>query len=156
MLIVYYSWSGNTRYTAQLIKKFTNADIAEIIPEKPYPNAYRQTVDIAKKEADAQYKPPIKTKIPNLSEYEVIFIGSPNWWGTIASPVRTFLSENQLNGKKIALFMTHEGSRTGHALSDLKKMCPQSEILDPLAIRGSAVKEAGSDIENWLKSLKII
>lgn len=156
MLIVYYSWSGNTRFLANTIKRLSNADILEILPEKPYPNSYRQTVDIAKKETDAGYTPPIKTKIPNISDYDMILIGSPNWWGTVSSPIRTFICENNLSGKKIAPFMTHEGSRMGRSLSDIKKLCPNSEILEALPIRGGSVKDAEKEAEKWLKRIKAI
>lgn len=156
ILIVYYSWSGNTRFLANTIKRLSNADILEILPEKPYPDSYRQTVDIAKKETDAGYTPPIKTKIPNISDYDMILIGSPNWWGTVSSPIRTFICENNLSGKKIALFITHEGSRMGRSLSDIKKLCPNSEILEALPIRGGSVKEAEKEAEKWLKRINAI
>ena len=154
MLIVYYSWSGNTRHIANLIKNFTKADTLEILPEKPYPDSYNQTVDIAKKEVDSEYKRPIKTKIPKLDDSETILIGSPNWWGTISSPIRTFLADNDLSGKKIAPFMTHEGSRMGRAESDIKKLCPNSEILEALPIRGGFVKRANDEVEKWLQRIK--
>ena len=153
MLIVYYSWSGNTRHLANTIKGLANADILEILPEKPYPNVYRQTVDIAKKEVDAGYKPPIKTKIPSLADYDIILVGSPNWWGTISSPMRTFLAGSDFSGKKIAPFMTHEGSRMGRAEADIKKLCPNAEILEALPIRGGSVKSAESEAEKWLKRI---
>lgn len=156
MLIAYYSWSGNTRHLANIIKEATKADIVEIVPEKPYPSGYRQTVDQAKKEIDAEYKAPIKTKVPNLAEYDIVFVGSPNWWGTISSPVRTFLAENDFSGKKIAPFMTHEGSRMGRAVGDIKKLCGKSEILEALPIRGGAVKNSAEETQNWLKRLGVI
>lgn len=155
MLILYYSWSGNTRHIANLIKKFTDADIVEILPEKPYPSVYRQTVDIAKKEIDSEYKAPIITKIPDIKNYDTIFVGSPNWWGTISSPIRTVLSENDFSGKKIVPFMTHEGSRMGRAVSDIKKLCPKAQILSALPVRGGSVKNANDDVRDFLKSLNI-
>ncbi len=152
MLIIYYSWSGNTRYVANLIKELTKAEILEVLPEKPYPTDYNETVAIAKKEADAEFKPKIKTKISNLQEYDAIILGSPNWWGSIASPIRTFLAENDMAGKKILPFMTHEGSRMGRSVKEIKKLCPKSEILDSIPIRGGSVKSSKSEVEKWLRS----
>lgn len=156
MLIVYYSWSGNTRQIADFIKKHTAGDILEIIPEKAYSSVYKEVVDQAKIEIAKKHQPAIKTKIPNLANYHTIFIGSPNWWGTIASPMRTFLAENDLSGKKIFPFMTHEGSRMGNANADIKKLCPNSEILTALPIRGGAAKNADKEVLNWISSNKII
>ena len=155
MLVAYYSWSGNTRRLANMIKDASGADLLEILPEKPYPDVYRQTVNIAKKEVDSAYKPPIKTKISNLSDYDLIFVGSPNWWGTISSPIRTFLSENDFSGKKLAPFITHEGSRLGRAVEDIKQLCPKSEILPALPIRGGSVNRAGEEVKTWLQKLGI-
>ena len=156
MLIIYYSWSGNTRRMANIIKNATSADIFEIIPQKPYPENYSQTVSIAKKEVDAKYKPQIKGIPENISTYDIIFVGSPNWWGTISSPMRTLLSSMDLSGKKIVPFMTHEGSRMGRSVEDIKQLCPNSEVLEALPIRGGAVDKSEQEIKNWLKSLKII
>lgn len=96
MLVVYYSWSGNTRVIAETVQKLTGADMLEILPETPYPAVYGQTVDIAKKETGAKYCRPVKTKIPDLSDYDTVFVGSPNWWGTVSSPIRTFLTQAKL------------------------------------------------------------
>ena len=149
--VVYYSWSGNTRYAANIIKDILKCDILEVLPEKPYPSDYNETVAIAKKEADAEFKPKIKTKVSNLQEYGTIILGSPNWWGSIASPIRTFLAENDMSGKKLVPFMTHEGSRMGRSIKEVKKLCPKSEILDALPIRGGSVKGSKAEIEKWLR-----
>ncbi|HEY8541015.1 MAG TPA: flavodoxin, partial [Pseudothermotoga sp.] len=105
-LVVYYSWSGNTQKIARLIQELTDGDIVELIPETPYPSSYNATLEQAKKEIQANYKPPLKTKIDNIEDYEIIFVGSPNWWGTMAPPAATFLSQYDLSGKKIAPFIS--------------------------------------------------
>lgn len=156
MLTVYYSWSGNTRHIADLVKKFTSSDILEIVPTEAYPSSYNRTVAIAKKEVDAQYRRPIKTEISNLADYDVIFVGSPNWWGTISSPIRTFLSKNDFSGKTIVPFITHEGSRFGNALADIGKICPKSKIADGLEVRGGSVRRADKTVEAWLRKLGVI
>ena len=155
MLVVYYSWRGNTRVIAETVQKLTGADMLEILPETPYPAVYGQTVDIAKKETDAKYCRPVKTKIPDLSDYDTVFVGSPNWWGTVSSPIRTFLTQAKLAGKNVVPFMTHEGSRMGRAVSDIKTLCPNSKILEALPVRGGSVRGAEKTVAKWLDSMKL-
>lgn len=85
-----------------------------------------------------------------MSKYDTIFVGSPNWWGTISSPIRTFLSDAELAGKSIAPFMTHEGSRMGRAVEDIKSICPKSKVLEPLAVRGGAVGGSEKTVAAWV------
>ncbi len=156
MLIVYYSWSGNTRRIVEFIKKHTNADVLELVPETSYPSSYNRTVDIAKKEVDAKFQRPLKNAKADLSAYDTVFVGSPNWWGTISSPVRTFLMQNNLSGKTVALFMTHEGSRTGRAEGDLREICPSSKFDEALAVRGGSAGSAEKTVQKWLSSIGAI
>ena len=156
MLIVYYSWSGNTRRMAKFIEKSTGAKVVEIVPETAYPDDYSQTVKMAKKEVDAHFLRPIKTKIPDLADFDTVFVGSPNWWGTISSPVRTFLASNDFSGKRLIPFMTHEGSRMGVAVSDIKTICPKSRVLEALPVRGGSVSRAEQTVEKWLRTLAVI
>lgn len=155
ILIVYYSWSGNTRYIATQIKDMTGIDIFEIEPETAYPSVYKTVVDQAKKEINEGYKPPLKSKIDNIQQYDMILVGSPNWWSTVAPPVATFLSSHDFSGKTIAPFITHEGSRMGRSVSDIKKFCPKSNILEGLAIRGGSVKKAKEEIDKWLHTIDV-
>ena len=119
-LVVYYSRSGNTRAVAEAIHAAVGGDIVELQPVTPYPEAYRATTDQAKQELASGYKPPLKNRIEHIEAYDVVFVGSPNWWGTVAGPVRTFLSEYDLAGKRIAPFITHEGSALGRSVADIK------------------------------------
>lgn len=156
ILIVYFSHSGNTRVIAEQIQKETGGDIFEIKPVNDYPSDYNTVVDQAKKEINTSYKPELKTSIKNIEQYDVIFIGSPNWWSTIAPPVATFLSEYNLEGKTIVPFMTHGGGLLGHSVSDIKNLCPNSVVLDGLAISGSYVRMAHDDVMKWLREIKMI
>lgn len=86
----------------------------------------------------------------------MIFVGYPNWWGTMPMAVFTFLEEYNLSGKTIIPFCTHEGSGLGRSVTDIKKLCPQSTIEDGLAIRGKNVKNAKEDLSEWLRKLEMI
>jgi flavodoxin len=155
ILVAYFSHSGNTEVVAKEIQKQTGADIYEIVPEKAYPTEYKAVVEQAKNEIDKNYRPPLKSKTINLKKYDVIILGSPCWWSTMAPPVITFLSSYNFAGKKIAPFMTHEGSRFGHTLDDIKSLCPNATILDGLTIRGSEVKDSEAQVVKWVKRLSL-
>lgn len=155
ILVVYYSRSGNTRGLANQIQKHMGADIFEIETVNPYPQDYRETTRQAKQEIEAGYKPPLKAKVDNIKSYDVIFIGSPNWWATIAPPVATFLSEHDVSGKTIVPFMTHEGSGLGRSVSDIAKLCPQSSVQDGFALWGKDVSTSQERVTKWLRDLKL-
>ena len=155
VLIAYFSQSGNTRAMAKQIKSATGGDLFEIVPLKAYPKEYKVLVDLAKDEIGKGYKPELKSKIDNLSQYDVIFVGSPNWWSTIAPPVATFLSLARFEGKTIVPFMTHGGGGQAHIVADMKKLCPGATFLKALPISGSSVKEAQPEVTKWVTELKL-
>jgi len=156
ILVAYFSHTGNTRQLAAQIQQALQCDIFEIIPEKPYPNDYDSCVNQAKTEIKAAYKPALKTHLENMDAYDVIFVGSPCWWHTIAPPVASFLAENDFHGKSIAPFMTHEGSGLGVSMEDIQKRCPGAKVLQGLPRRGCKVKNAGEEVSAWLKKLEMI
>lgn len=156
ILVTYFSHSGNTKAVAFNICKKTNAEIFEIKTTKPYPEDYHAVVEIAKKELQSDYRPTLVNNIKDIRQYDIIFIGYPNWWGTYPQAVKVFLSMNNLTGKTVIPFCTHEGSELGRSVSDLKKMCPQSLIGNGLAIRGSSSHNCDENINQWLKELNII
>lgn len=138
------------------IQKGTDGDLFEIQPIKPYSKNYQEVVDQAKKEINDNYKPALKTKVKDIDKYDVIFVGSPCWWATIAPPVAAFLSSYNLSGKTVIPFMTHEGSRMGHSENDIKALCPKSNVLKGLPIRGSQVKQAEEDVMKWLEKIGML
>lgn len=155
ILVVYFSHSGNTRVIANQIHELAGGDIFELQPVAPYPADYNAVVQQAKEELQSDLKPKLKTKLKNIGEYDTVFIGSPNWWGTVAGPVRTFLADYDLAGKTVAPFITHEGSGLGSSARDIAKRCPKATVVEGLAVRGSSVKSARSDVAEWLRKLGI-
>jgi flavodoxin len=156
ILIAYFSHSGNTQIIAEKIQSAAGGDIFEIRPVKNYPSGYNAVVDQAKKEIDSNYKPALETQIADMESYDIIFVGSPDWWSTIAPPVASFLSGCNLSGKIIIPFITHEGSAMGHSVADIKRLSPGSTILEGLPVRGGAVKKANDDVTKWLRKIKIV
>ncbi len=153
ILVVYFSHSGNTHIIADQIHKKTEGDIFEIQSVKPYPENYNAVVEQARQELKLDYKPALKTRIENIKSYDVIFICYPNWWATFPAPVKTLLSEYDLGGKTLIPVCTHEGSGLGKSVTDIRKLCPDAEVLDGLAIRGGNVSGAQHEVSAWLDRL---
>ncbi|MBC7319299.1 flavodoxin, partial [bacterium] len=121
--------------------------------EHSYPNSYNATVEQAKREIQQGYMPPIKTKIDNIDLYDTIFVGSPNWWSTIAPPVATFLSTYDLSGKTIVPFCSHGGGGQGKIVKDIAKLCPRSNVLEPFVVYGGGTGDIQSRISEWLHKI---
>lgn len=152
-LIAYFSHSGHTRKIAEDIHKLTGGDLLEIETVEAYPEEYNALTKYAKQELQANKKPAIKTKVTNLDQYDVIFLGYPNWWSSLPMPLHTFIEENRLDGKTIAPFSTHGGGGLGHSVEDLKKLVPHSRIVKPLSVNGSFADRAEKDVAQWLEGL---
>ncbi len=152
-LIVYYSRTGNTRAMAGLIRQRTGGDMLELHPATPYPEEYRATTRQAKEELASGYLPPLQPIQRDVSSYDVIFVGSPCWWATLAPPVRSFLSSYDFSGKTLVPFITHMGTGMGDAAADLQKLCPKATLLTGLALRGSNVDEKGDEVDAWLNAI---
>ena len=156
MWYTYFSHSGNTRTVAEQITRSTGADLFEIQPQEAYPTDYHSVVDQAKKEINTNHRPALKNDVQDFDKYDIIFVGSPNWWSTIAPPVATFLERHDFSGKTIVPFMTHGGGRFGHSISDMKKLCPDASFSEGLAIRDSYVNDNRQDVVKWLQTLKLL
>ena len=163
ILIIYYSrkgqnyWAGsirnlakgNTEAAAEFIQKATGGDLFEIDTVKPYAEDYTECINLAKAELRAKARPDIKSFVDSIDQYDTIFVGYPNWWGTMPMCMFTFLEHYDLSGKKIVPFCTNEGSGMGASEKDLKKLCPAAQILPGLSITGNRVYEMEKQIEAW-------
>ena len=151
VLIAYYSYSGNTKTIAEKIKDITGGQLFEIKTIKEYPRNYTDVVNLAKQEKEQDIKPELANKI-DISAYDTIFLGSPVWWYTFATPVKTFLCENDFSGKTIIPFCTHGGGGAAETYSDIEKLCPDAEIKTGFTSYQNSAKE--SEIEQWINSVK--
>lgn len=131
MLVVFYSWGENTKAVAEYIRERIGADMVELKVQDEYPTDYNACVSKVGKDGRS-YEPRLASLIPDLKQYRVLFVGSPCWWGTIANPLRTFLQESDLSGKKLAPFMTHGTS--GLHVQDVGRICPKAKITKALGI----------------------
>jgi len=157
ILVVYYSWSGNTRTAAQAVAETTGGTLAEISVTVPYPANYQACVDQAKKEIKENYRPAISVQPKiNVADYDVILVGSPNWWSTIAPPVATFLASSDLKGKNVALFATHGGGGMARCEKDATRLSKGAKILKGAAFPGSGIGDSKEDIRQWVDSILTI
>lgn len=140
---------GNTAVAADMISGLTDADVFEIRSVKEYPFNYNACTSEAQSELRANARPELEDDI-DIIGYDVIYLGYPNWWGTMPMPVWTFLERHDFSGKIIFPFCTHEGSGMGNSEADLRKLAYKAEIKKGLAIHGSSVNNAGVNIKNWI------
>ena len=136
--IVYFSQSQvrNTALVAKWIQKHVGGDLVEIERAEPYPEPYGATLKAANAELASGAQPAIKP-LPPLDGYDIVFLGSPIWYGTYAAPLAAFLASSPLDGKTVAPFCTHGGGGPALFFADVAKACPNAKILDGLAVRGS-------------------
>lgn len=144
---------GNTEVVADMIREITGGDVFSIDTVQSYPRDYSATTNVAKKELNDNARPGLSGHVENMDSYNVIFLGYPNWWGTMPMPVFTFLEEYDFFGKTIVPFCTHEGSGLGRSEKDIVKLCPKAKLLKGLAIQGSRVSAAKKDVTDWLNEL---
>ena len=156
ILVAFYSKTNATRTIANFIKELTNADLLDIEPETPYPKSYFATTRQAKVEIRDNVLPPIKNEIPDLSKYTTVFIGSPNWYCTIAPPVKTFLTKVDLSGKTVIVFNTNGGSGMGTAETDVQQLCPNSTFKEGYAAFGKCNHWDIEKVKEWLQKIEII
>lgn len=147
---------GNTEVAANSIKTILGGTLFEIEAEHPYSNDYYACTKEAIQQLHGHARPLLKAKPNNIDDYDVIFVGYPNWCGTMPMPVWTFLSSFDFSNKALAPFCTHGGSGLGHSVSDIKSLCPSANILKALAIQDSKVHQSEDVIATWLKSLSLV
>ena len=153
VLVAYFSRSGNTRAVADHIKSLTGGDMFEIQVAKPYPEEYHACTEVAKKEKEDNARPTLKTKVENMASYDVIFIGYPNWWGTMPMPILTFLESYDFSGKTVVPFATSGGSGFGKTAAALKKSLSPDAALVEGKLLNTGLSPA--DLRAWCQSLAL-
>ncbi|MDE6062390.1 MAG: flavodoxin [Duncaniella sp.] len=154
-----YIEKGNTHIIADMIADATGADIFEIVPEKGYPkDDYNECIEIAKEELQSNARPAVKGDV-KIEDYDVVFIGYPNWWGNPPMCVYTFIEKHDWNGKTVIPFITHEGSGMGGTDRKIASACEGADTLTGkgLAVQGKIAQEnqasARKSVDSWLERL---
>lgn len=144
-----YIDKGNTEIIAEYIKDLTGADLFKVEPLNPYSEKYMECIEEAKVRT-REHNAPIKESIKDISQYEIIYIGSPIYWGGMPEEMFTALKPLDFKGKIIKPFTTHEGSGLSGVPRQLNEICLGATILDGLAIMGSQVNNSKTKVEEWI------
>lgn len=146
-LIVSYSYSGSTHRIAQGIQAAIGGDWCEIHPWQPYPTAFPELIRQVKREAETRYYPRLLPVSHSPRPYSMIFVGSPNWCGTIAPPLASWLHQNDLSGKIILPFYSHCGGICGDLRQDIARLCPKADVREALGV----IDDGGDSLRTLLR-----
>ncbi len=159
VLIAYYSWSnGNTERIAKMLQKEIGGDLVKIDTVVPYSGSYDDVVNQGQEEVNRGYEPEIKPLDVNVADYDVIAIGTPTWWYTMAPAVATFMHEQDFSGKVVIPFMTN-GGWPGHVIKDMKAACKGAKVACDMEIQfdstgGAKLETPQSQIDQWIQDVK--
>ena len=145
---------GNTEKAAEMLAELTGGELYKIEQAQPYSDDYNTCTAEAKVDLRNNARPEVLNLPDDLDAYDEIYLGYPNYWGTMPMAVYTFLENYDFTGKTIHPFCTHEGSGLSHTVQDIQKAAPGAVVTKGLAIHGSSVDGAGSALRKWVESLK--
>lgn len=150
-LVAYFSASGTTKKTAELLAEAAGADLYEITPKVAYTKADLNWMDKKSRSSvemnDKKFRPEIEDKDANIAEYDEIILGFPIWWYVAPTIVNTFLEKFDFSGKKVVLFATSGGSGFGNTVKELQPSAPNTEIVE------GKILNSKSEIEKFAKRL---
>lgn len=141
---------GNTEVAARMIGSLTDCDLFQIEPVVAYSQDYNTCIEEAKQDQKRDARPELKHWPESIDGYDTIYLGYPNYWGTMPMAVFTFLQRFDFSGKTIRPFCTHEGSGMGSSEADIGRLCPGAKVEPGLAIVGGRVKDAEAAIKQWI------
>lgn len=148
---------GHTGKVAQYIAEFTGGDIFEIVVEPKYSSNYSECLDQAAEQLRKKERPELVKKVLNIDQYDIIFLGFPNWWHAIPMAIYSFVEEHDLSGKTIVPFVTHGGGGLERTIRDLKAILSEDcKILEPISIYERNVDRAKDDVGRWLRELNFL
>lgn len=142
---------GTTEYVAQVIAQATGGNLFEIKTKHTYPTqTHKALIDYAKEEKQSKTYPEIANKIPNIEQYDVIFVGYPNWWYDMPMVIYTLMREYDFSGKTIVPFVTHGGSGFDDSVATIQSLQPQAKVNPLPAISNKRAASSKEAIEKWL------
>lgn len=144
---------GNTQLAAEMVQKAVGGELFEIRTVKEYAKDYRACCEEARRELLEGARPQLESCPASLEGYDILFVGYPNWCGTMPMVVFSFLEKYDLAGKKIAPFCSNEGSGMGRSEGDLKELCKGAHLVKGLSVRGSRTAESEEEIAAWARSV---
>ncbi len=152
--------AGNTEKAAEMLSRLTGGELLRIDTAVPYSGSYDDVVEQGQREVERGYEPELKPVGADIDGYDVIAVGTPTWWYTMAPAVRTFLHQNDLRGKTVVPFMTN-GGWPGHVIKDMKALCPGADAVCEMQVKfdsngGDHLETPESKIEAWAQSVKAL
>lgn len=148
---------GNTARLGEWIWQETGGDLFSIQVKDPYPSDYEECMDRASREDAENARPELVGSVEDFSNYDVIFLGFPNWWGSVPMPVLSFVEEYDFSGKTVVPFCAHGTGGLSATVRDLKAALPDSAaVLDSLGVYRADIMEAQPAVQDWLKKLGFV
>lgn len=144
---------GNTEAAARIIQRLTGADLFRIDPVRAYAADYNTCIEQARADRRRNARPALKSYPDSIDGYDVIYLGFPNYWGTMPMAVFTFLEHFDFTGKTIRPFCTHEGSGMGASEKDIAHISPGAHVAKGLPIHGGSVAASEPMLRSWIESL---
>lgn len=145
---------GNVAQMAAWIQQEVGGELFSIRVEEPYPADYDACLDRAADEKAENARPKLVEKVSHLSEYDVVFLGYPNWWYSAPMAVFSFLEENDLSGKSIVLFCSHGTGGLASSVKDISAVLPDSQIeSNVLGVYRDDIPQSQETIQNWLEEI---
>ena len=146
---------GNMQYMAMTIREAIGGELFRIETKEKYPLEHETLVNQAKEEQNEEVRPELATHIENVEQYDIIFLGYPNWWGDMPQPLYTFLEEYDFSGKTIIPFNSHGGSGFSNTIEEIKKLQPNATVKDDgLSISRNDVADSEQEITDWAKGFQ--
>lgn len=145
---------GNTEKMAQWIQQYVGGDLFPITVTKPYSSDYDECMNRAADEKANEERPELATHLDNMDDYDIVFLGFPNWWYTAPMLVFSFIDEYDLSGKTIIPFCTHGTGGIASSVKDITAALPDTaKVLEPIGVYRADINQAQSVINEWLQSL---
>ena len=159
VIIISFSKSGNTQIISDYINKSTKITLYNIKPKNSYPSSYDETLKIAENEQNTNARPEIDNPLKDISNYDIILLGYPLWYGHLPNIVVTQLELLDLENKEIYPFNTHGSSGISNSVNDIKKYASDANVHNGFPIKGSDAKSGNSNVKtkvnDWLKNIGI-
>lgn len=148
---------GNTQYVAYLISEYTGGDLYRIEPAIPYTTDHETLVDQALEEQNNNARPEIKSRITNFDDYDIIYIGYPNWWGDMPMIMYSFMELYDFEGKTVIPFNTHGGSGLSNTVNSIKNELSEANVVeDAFTLSRNNMENAPTLVEEWLRDINMI
>jgi flavodoxin len=169
VLIVYLSRTNNTKAVAGFIQQAIGGTLVALEVEKPYPANYQATVQQVASENEQGYLPPLRTRIENIQQYDVVFVGFPTWGMQLPPPIKSFLKQVDLRGKTVVPFNTNAGYGVGSSFETVKALAPRSTVLEGYSTQGGVErdgvlfvikenkgKQVQQEVTTWLRKINLL